>query len=57
MSGEILLRGRALTRRWGGLVAVNGVSVELAFDGQHEHLLRTMIEALGAPGCSASTRR
>lgn len=35
----------------------NGVSVELAFDGQHEHLLRTMIEALGAPGCSASTRR
>ena len=35
----------------------NGISVELAFDGQHEHLLRTMLEALGAPGCSASTRR
>lgn len=27
---EVLLRGRALTRRWGGLVAVNEVSLELA---------------------------
>jgi transposase len=35
----------------------NGNSVELAFGGQHEPLLRTMLEALGAPGCSASTRR
>ena len=35
----------------------NGISVELAFGGQHEPLLRTLLEALGAPGCSASTRR
>ena len=28
-SGEILLRGRDITRRWGGLVAVNKVSIEL----------------------------
>lgn len=28
-SGEILLRGREMTRRWGGLVAVNKVSIEL----------------------------
>ncbi len=28
--GEVLLRARALTRRWCGLVAVNGVSLELA---------------------------
>ena len=27
---EVLLRGRALTRRWGGLVAVSDVSLELA---------------------------
>jgi branched-chain amino acid transport system ATP-binding protein len=27
--GEILLRGRGITRRWGGLVAVNDVSLEL----------------------------
>jgi branched-chain amino acid transport system ATP-binding protein len=27
--GEILLRGRDMTRRWGGLVAVNRVSIEL----------------------------
>ena len=26
---EILLKGRDITRRWGGLVAVNGVSLEL----------------------------
>ena len=30
MSGEILLRGQGITRRWGGLVAVNGVSLDLA---------------------------
>jgi len=31
MSAEpILLRGRGITRRWGGLVAVNDVSIELA---------------------------
>jgi branched-chain amino acid transport system ATP-binding protein len=30
VSAEILLRGTALTRRWGGLVAVNKVSLELA---------------------------
>ena len=28
-SGDVLLRGRAITRRWGGLVAVDGVSIEL----------------------------
>jgi branched-chain amino acid transport system ATP-binding protein len=28
-TGEILLRGRDMTRRWGGLVAVNQVSIEL----------------------------
>jgi branched-chain amino acid transport system ATP-binding protein len=28
-SSEVLLRGRELTRRWGGLVAVNAVSLEL----------------------------
>jgi branched-chain amino acid transport system ATP-binding protein len=27
--GEVLLRGHAITRRWGGLVAVNDVSLEL----------------------------
>jgi branched-chain amino acid transport system ATP-binding protein len=27
--GEVLLRGRGITRRWGGLVAVNEVSLEL----------------------------
>ena len=30
MSGEILLRCRDITRRWGGLVAVDRVSIELA---------------------------
>ena len=35
----------------------NNVTVELACGGQHAPLLRTMLEALGAPGCSASTRR
>ncbi len=30
MAGEVLLRGHALTRRWGGLVAVDAVSLELA---------------------------
>ncbi|ROZ74369.1 ABC transporter ATP-binding protein [Ramlibacter sp. WS9] len=29
MSAEILLRGRGITRRWGGLIAVNQVSLEL----------------------------
>jgi len=29
-AAEILLRGRDITRRWGGVVAVNGVSIELA---------------------------
>ena len=27
---EIVLRGRRITRRWGGVVAVNGVSIDLA---------------------------
>ena len=26
---DVVLRGRAITRRWGGVVAVNGVSIEL----------------------------
>ena len=29
LPGEVLLRGRGITRRWGGLVAVNEVSLEL----------------------------
>ena len=29
MTAEVLLRGQGLTRRWGGLVAVDGVSIEL----------------------------
>ena len=29
-AAEILLRGRDITRRWGGVVAVNAVSIELA---------------------------
>jgi len=29
LQGEVLLRGNNITRRWGGLVALNGVSVEL----------------------------
>jgi branched-chain amino acid transport system ATP-binding protein len=32
---EILLRGRALTRRWGGVVAVNAVSIDLARGETH----------------------
>ena len=28
-TGEVLLRGKSITRRWGGLVAVNNVSIEL----------------------------
>ena len=32
---EILLRGRGITRRWGGLVAVNGVSIDLARGSVH----------------------
>lgn len=35
MSGEILLRGKNLTRRWGGLVAVNDVSIELTRGSVH----------------------
>ena len=30
MNGEILLRGRDITRRWGGVVAVDGVSLDFA---------------------------
>jgi branched-chain amino acid transport system ATP-binding protein len=33
--GEILLRGRDITRRWGGLVAVDGVSLELERGSVH----------------------
>jgi branched-chain amino acid transport system ATP-binding protein len=29
-SRDVLLRGNGITRRWGGVVAVNGVSIELA---------------------------
>ena len=29
-AAEVLLRGRAVSRRWGGVVAVDGVSIELA---------------------------
>ena len=29
MAADVLLRGHAITRRWGGLVAVNNVSIEL----------------------------
>ena len=32
---EILLRGREITRRWGGLVAVDAVSLELERGGVH----------------------
>ena len=28
--GDVLLRGRGISRRWGGVVAVDGVSIELA---------------------------
>lgn len=35
MSDEILLRGKNLTRRWGGLVAVNDVSIELPRGAVH----------------------
>ena len=35
MSGEILLRGKNLTRQWGGLVAVNNVSIELERGSVH----------------------
>ena len=35
MSEHILLRARAITRRWGGLVAVNEVSVDLARGAVH----------------------
>jgi branched-chain amino acid transport system ATP-binding protein len=32
---EVLLRGRGITRRWGGLVAVNDVNIELARGSVH----------------------
>ena len=32
---DVLLRGRELTRRWGGLVAVNKVSIELQRGSVH----------------------
>jgi branched-chain amino acid transport system ATP-binding protein len=32
---EVLLRGRGLSRRWGGLVAVDGVTLELRRDSVH----------------------
>jgi len=35
MSAQILLRGKNLTRRWGGLVAVNNVSIDLARGSVH----------------------
>ena len=35
MSADILLRGRDITRRWGGLVAVNEVSLELERGSVH----------------------
>ncbi|KAA6183190.1 ABC transporter ATP-binding protein [Thiohalocapsa marina] len=35
MSNEILLRGQGITRRWGGLVAVNRVSIELSRNCLH----------------------
>ena len=33
--GDVLLRGRDITRRWGGLVAVDGVSLELTRGSVH----------------------
>ncbi|MCB1757824.1 MAG: ATP-binding cassette domain-containing protein, partial [Gammaproteobacteria bacterium] len=35
MSNEVLLRGLDITRRWGGLVAVNNVSIELEKNTVH----------------------
>jgi branched-chain amino acid transport system ATP-binding protein len=35
LQGEVLLRGNNITRRWGGLVALNGVSVELRRGSVH----------------------
>ena len=37
-AGEVLLRGRELTRRWGGLVAVDRVSLELQRGQVHAHV-------------------
>jgi branched-chain amino acid transport system ATP-binding protein len=34
-AGEVLLRGHAITRRWGGLVALNQVNVELTRGSLH----------------------
>ena len=44
---EILLRGINITRRWGGLVAVNDVSIELARGTVHA--------VIGANGAGKST--
>ena len=33
--GEVLLRGQNITRRWGGLVALNQVNVELTRGSVH----------------------
>jgi branched-chain amino acid transport system ATP-binding protein len=46
-SSEVLLRGRELTRRWGGLVAVNAVSLEL--EGGQVHAV------IGTNGAGKST--
>lgn len=35
LPGDVLLRGRNITRRWGGLVALNAVNVELARGSVH----------------------
>jgi branched-chain amino acid transport system ATP-binding protein len=35
MSSQILLRGKNLTRRWGGLIAVNNVSLDLSRGSVH----------------------
>ena len=34
-AAEVLLRGHAITRRWGGLVAVNKVSIDLERGSVH----------------------
>jgi branched-chain amino acid transport system ATP-binding protein len=47
MSGDILLRGRTLTRRWGGLVAVNEVSLDLERGSVHA--------VIGTTGAGKST--
>ena len=39
--GEVLLRGHGITRRWGGLVAVNEVSLELWRGAVHAVIVTT----------------